>query len=71
MTAGRPTKLTPALIAKAKKYDYKAAHEAVPTIEGLSLHLGVSRKSLYNWMEEDGDLAEQFLHIASGLLRNY
>lgn len=35
----------------------------IPTIEGLSLYLGTSRKILYIWEEQD----EEFLHIMDQL----
>jgi hypothetical protein len=50
------------MIARARKYD--KGTDAVPTIEGLALHLGVARSSCYLWAEvpsepdEGADLAE-------------
>lgn len=45
---GRPTKLTPELILKAQEY-LNTYETVVPTIEGLSLYLGVNRDTLYDW----------------------
>ena len=58
---GRPTKLTAELIEKTTNY---ITQTAFPTFEGLSLHLDVSRTSLYKWMEED----DEFSYIASKLM---
>lgn len=52
MPAGRPTKLTKDMIAKAKKYDYKKEGDVVPTIEGLALHLHINRSTIYEWAVE-------------------
>lgn len=63
---GRPTKLTDELMNKAKVYvqrDY-LIDELIPTIQGLSLYLGVSNKVLYNWRNEN----DEFLHIVEDLM---
>ena len=67
MTAGRPSKLTDALIEQAARYatkDYRLQGEVIPTIEGLAVFLNVSRKTLYNWKAEN----EEFLHILDDLM---
>tara|TARA_R110002153_G_scaffold270596_4_gene437103 strand:- start:7652 stop:8044 length:393 start_codon:yes stop_codon:yes gene_type:complete len=67
MTAGRPSKLTDALIEQAGRYaskEYLLHGEVIPTIEGLSVYLNVSRKTLYNWKAEN----EEFLHILDDLM---
>jgi hypothetical protein len=47
----RPTKLTKALIAKAKKYNYVDDGDAIPTVEGFALYLGINRDTVYSWRE--------------------
>jgi len=51
MSGGRPTKLTPELIDKAKEYVEGGfmAKELVPTIAGLTLHIDVRRSTVYEW----------------------
>jgi len=63
---GRPTKLTDELMAKAKVYvqrDY-LIDELIPTMQGLSLYLGVSKRVLHDWRNE----SDEFLHIAEDLM---
>jgi hypothetical protein len=63
---GRPTKLTDELMDKAKVYVQKdyLIDELIPTMQGLSLYLGVSNKVLYNWRNEN----DEFLHIVEDLM---
>lgn len=68
MPGGRPTKLTKALVAKARTYDYTSLRQAVPTIEGLALYLGVHRDTLYAWLDGDGRLNDQISDIVATLL---
>lgn len=67
MPGGQPTKLTEDVIKKAKEYiaSCKDSDKKVnlPTAEGLALYLGVVRKTLYNWAEEN----DGFLHILDEL----
>lgn len=53
---GRPTKLTKALIQQANAYldecSNMSAHTLLPTIEGMALHLHISRDTLYEWEKE-------------------
>ncbi len=64
----RPTSLTPGLIEKAQDYldNYPDLDELVPTVAGLSLHLGVSRKIIYVW-EESEQTPVTFLHILEAI----
>jgi hypothetical protein len=64
----RPTKLTAAMVKKAHDYDYIKLRQAIPTMEGLALFLGVNRSSVYEWQKGDTKLHEEFSHIADGLL---
>ena len=66
MTAGRPTKLTPEVIAKAKEYIASGyeADELVPTIAGLALYIDVRRSTVYEWAkdnEEFSDIVEKVM----------
>lgn len=61
MTAGRPSKLTDALIEKAAKYaikDYMLNGEVIPTVEGLAVYLKVSRSTVYKWKGENSDFSD-------------
>lgn len=53
---GRPTKLTPEVIAKAWDYLNRTANiskgELLPTIEGLALATGVHRDTLQEWEKD-------------------
>ena len=66
MTAGRPTKLTPELMAKAKEYVEGGflAKELVPTIAGLTLHIDVRRSTVYEWAKSN----EQFSDIVDKVM---
>ena len=50
---GRPTKLTPEIIEKARNYVDETmnvgVHVLLPTIEGLALELEISRETVYDW----------------------
>jgi hypothetical protein len=67
---GRPSKYTPELLAKAKQYEanHKVAgeDEVLPTIEGLAIYLGIMRKTIYNWLQDEDK--EDFLHIVESIL---
>lgn len=61
MTAGRPSKLTDALIEQAGRYatkDYMLRGEVIPTIEGLALFLNVSRSTVYKWKGENQEFSD-------------
>ena len=75
---GRPSQLTEEIIQKAREYvvgcvdsiekDDKGRLTSIevnlPTAEGLANHLGVHRRTLYNWADADGDyFNEEFFHI--------
>lgn len=61
MTAGRPSKLTDALIEKAGRYastEYLLHGEVIPTIEGLSVYLNVSRSTIYKWKSDNQEFSD-------------
>lgn len=63
---GRPTKLTPELVAKARAYiDVETKyggqfHGDLPTVAGLSLFLDVARSSIYEWAKQTDPLGREF-----------
>lgn len=52
---GAPTKYTPELIEKSKKYlfVYKDLDEVCPTVEGLAMYIDISTETVYRWIKED------------------
>lgn len=64
---GRPTKLTPELIAKAEKYlddnDALGPGALLPTIERLCLTLGIDDDTYYEWRQKN----DRFSGIAKRL----
>lgn len=53
---GRPCLLDAELLEKAKKYltdGFSEAGSVVPSVAGLSCYLGVSKKAIYNWSEDN------------------
>lgn len=61
----RPTKYTEELVAKAEKY-LSSYTTLIPTIEGLALHLEISRETVYAWKDDEDK--QQFSDIVSRLL---
>lgn len=79
MGAGRPTKLTPELIEKAKTY-LDTCHATpietekgtvsyvdvqLPKVVDLALLLGVSKSTIYEWCQGESELAQQFSDIVN------
>ncbi|WP_458047935.1 DNA-packaging protein [Providencia hangzhouensis] len=57
---GRPSKFADSLV-KAKEYlmgGYEAVGDVVPSVAGLACYLGVSRKTVYEWVKESTDLSD-------------
>jgi hypothetical protein len=52
---GRPSLLTPELIAKAREYlfGYEEQGDVIPSVAGLACWLGVSKASVYNYGEQN------------------
>jgi hypothetical protein len=66
--AGRPSKLTKEVVEKASGYVRETKADGLypgdlPTIEGLAIHLDVTRSSLYEWEKQDTALGHQFSDI--------
>lgn len=66
---GRPSKYTPELIEKAKDYldgGFKDGDSVIPSIEGLSLYLGIARSTCHEWAGQEGK--EEFSDILERIL---
>jgi hypothetical protein len=59
-TMGRPTKLTPEILEKAKAYVNGGylVDELVPTVAGLSLNIDIRRSTVYEWAKENKDFSD-------------
>ena len=59
MPAGRPTKYTPELLEAAWAYleHYEEAGDPVPSVVGLALSIGITKKTCYEWAK-DADKTE-------------
>ena len=57
---GRPSKLTPELIAKAEEYiyDFRSNDDVVPSVAGLACYLDVARSSLYKYRDENSEFSD-------------
>jgi hypothetical protein len=69
MAGGRPPKYGPKLLEAAREYlkEWKDDDEqALPTIAGLALHIGVARETCHVWAKDE-DKAE-FSHIYRDLM---
>jgi hypothetical protein len=63
---GKKTKLDQDVIDKSWKYvdeDWRAGGDVIPSIEALSLYIGITRPTLYTWMKEN----EEYLYIVNTL----
>jgi hypothetical protein len=60
MAVGRPTIYEALTVAKAVKayVEKRQAKRYIPTIEGLAVHLGVSRDTLYEWEDKYPDFSD-------------
>ena len=76
---GRPTKLNEEVIKRAKDYsdNWKTIYpeDIIPTIEGLCLHCGLARDTVYSWyndgLEDDAPaLKKDFSYIFRDILSN-
>jgi len=65
---GRPTRYNKSILEKANSYisgEYEK-EEVIPTIAGLSLHLDISRDTVYDWSSQDDK--REFSDIVSKLM---
>ena len=63
MPAGRPTKYTDLLVAKAKKYlkEYEELGHKIPSHVGLAIYLDITTRTLYDWGNQSSK--KEFSHI--------
>ena len=71
MPAGRPTKYDPVKTLEAtreyiEKYQTLGNEEVIPTIAGLSVHLKISRETIYDWAKDEKK--ERFSDIIGELM---
>ena len=69
MPGGRPPKYGPKLLEKAQEYLdawKKDDEQAIPTIAGLALHIGVARETCHVWAKDPEK--DQFSHIYRDLM---
>ena len=72
---GRPTLLNEDLLEKTKDYlieGYKEIGNAVPSVAGLCCFLGVSKKAIYNWSEDNefnnsDPIRSEFIHTLAAI----
>ena len=76
MPGGRPSKYTPELLEKARKYvagDWYHYGAQFPSHTGLALYLGVRTTTLYAWEQEEGkeeisDMLREIMEIQHEML---
>lgn len=62
---GRPSDYKESFTKKADKYllSYETLGEKVPTIQGFAEYIGVTKKTIYNWVQGEEPVASpEFLH---------
>lgn len=59
-TMGRPSLLTPELIAKAREYlfGYEEQGDVIPSASGLACWLGVAKSSIYLYAQKNDDFSD-------------
>lgn len=74
---GRPTEYNEEYLEKTKSYlkNYKKFHDAIPSVAGLAVALGVARSTIYYWSgQEDkrafSDILENILSSQEKILIN-
>lgn len=62
---GRPTKYYPEITIKIEEYIATTGREntSLPTVEGLSLYLGISKETLYQWADEYPEFSDAIKRI--------
>ena len=69
MPAGRPSEYTPELVQMAREYidgGWEEAGDAIPSIAGLAVCLGMRRETLHVWAKEEGK--EEFSNMLGEML---
>lgn len=71
MPAGRPTKLTKAIIIDAEQYLVETGsflpNALLPTVEGLAIKLRINKDTVYDWAKQTSPLALEFSVIVKEL----
>lgn len=82
MAAGRPTKYSAAIVKKAKEYaeqfevgGNQPKDEVIPSVEGLSLYIGIRRSTIYEWIDHEdkkvfSDIVAKMLSCQGKILLN-
>jgi hypothetical protein len=67
----RPTKYSKSILAKAAGYieTYEQHGDAIPSIEGLSVVLGVNRSTIYEWRTEHKEFSDMLESLLSAQAR--
>ena len=68
MPAGRPTSYTPEIVEAAWSYvngGWKDEGDIIPSVEGLSVVIGIARSTIYKWSKEED---KEFSDILDDLL---
>ena len=71
MPGGRPTDYNEAILSRAREYlnlIRPNENEAIPSIEGLALYLGISRPTVYDWAKQEDK--KEFSYIVEDILSN-
>lgn len=63
---GRPTDYTEELLTKANDY-IDNCPDAVHTVVGLCLHIGIAKSTAYRWMEEDNQEFKDIVDTVAAL----
>ena len=66
MAGGRPTDYTPELTEKAQEY-IDSDVDAVHSVVGLCLHIGIAKSTAYRWVEEGNAQFKDILDTVSAL----
>jgi len=63
----RPTLYNDEILTKTNDYiaNFESYGDAIPTVIGLSSHLNISKRTLYNWSDDEAHI--EFMHSLSML----
>ena len=68
--AGRPTVYSEEILTKTRDYivNYEKFDDAIPSIAGLAVVLGISRETIYDWASQEEK--KEFSYILADILSN-
>lgn len=70
--AGRPTSYNKEILEATKEYssNWKEIfpEDVIPTIEALSLHIGIARSTIYDWISQDNEELKEFSDNVGNIL---